>query len=590
MNMVFSRLSRFLLLFFLLLPAAGRAQEQVVRVELISDVTQVGPGDSFRVGARIQVDEGWHIYGKDPGISGLPTLVEWNLPPGVTAGPVQYPPTEPFEFLGEEGEGYHGTVVLWSRMQASEEAEGPLRIGAEVSWLVCREICIPGDAHVELTIATGPATVADADTQEFFFEYESAPAENEETVQAGGAGDSLPYALLLGFLGGLILNLMPCVFPILGLKIMGFVHQAGQARGKVVAHGLVFSGGVLVSFWILAGVLIALRAGGQELGWGFQLQEPGFVLVLAVVLLIFGLNMSGLFEIGISAVGVGSQLTGQGGMAGSFFSGVLATVVATPCAAPFLAPALGAALALPPAESIAVFTAVAVGLALPYLTLSAFPGLVGKLPRPGAWMEALKQFLSFLLYGTVAYLLWVLAAQVEEKLFLEILFALVVVAMACWVYGRWTAPHRPARTRWTARIVAFLLLAAPLGTVWNGLAEEHPLLWEPWSAQREAELRAKGRFVYIDFTARWCATCQVNKRAYDNGEVIRAFRKNDVALLKADWTNRDPAITRALAEFDRSAIPFNLLYAPGAEEPLILPEVFGPNTVLKKLKEAGADL
>lgn len=428
-------------------------------------------------------------------------------------------------------------------------------------------------------------------------------ASNPSTTAANPLG--LGSLLGLAFVGGLILNLMPCVFPVLGLKIMSFVNQAGEERGKIVLHGLVFTAGVLISFWILAGVLLALRTGGEELGWGFQLQSPGFVLALAVVLLIFGLNMSGLFEIGTSAVGVGSNLTGKSGITGSFFSGVLATVVATPCAAPFLAPALGGALTLPPIQSFVVFTTIGIGLSGPYFILSAFPALVKMLPRPGAWMETFKQLMAFLLYGTVVYLVWVLAGQVEANLLLTILFSLVVISMGCWVYGRWAAPHKKTGVKWAGRIAALLLVGLPLASVYgsisaearekaliekiaSGEAEQDFLIWEKWTPAKEAELRKEGRFVYIDFTARWCATCQVNKKSYNNQEVIDAFLDNKVALLKADWTNQDPAITQELAKFNRSAVPFNVIYSPDRDEPVIMPELITPGIVLDKLKKAGA--
>jgi thiol:disulfide interchange protein DsbD len=607
--MLLQRLRQFLPFFAFLFaawPLVGAPE--VLRVALITDSAQVRAGDSFRVGVLITIEEGWYIYGEDPGLTGLPTTVEWELPEGVTAGPVQYPPTVSFDFLGETSDGYKNSVVLWSEIETPLGWEGPLELVAKLSWLVCRDICIPGDGRAAAQVSMGRATVLDEELAGLFAAAAPSGAVPAELREQDGATDgdeaaiSLPYFLLIGFVGGLILNLMPCVFPILGLKIMGFVNQAGEDRRKVVLHGLVFSGGVLLSFWILAGLLLVLRAGGQELGWGFQLQEPGFVLVLTAVLLLFGLNMSGVFEFGLSAIGVGSHLTAKGGMTGSFFSGVLATVVATPCAAPFLAPALGTALILPPVASIGVFTAIAVGLALPYLSLSAFPGLVRMLPRPGAWMETFKQFMSFLLYGTVAYLLWVLAGQVGATLLLEIFFAFVVVAMGCWVYGRWAAPHRKRRTQWIARLATVALILGPLGYIWTGIAEQERrqslvaagnmedqdfLVWEPWTPEREGQLREAGRSVYIDFTARWCATCQVNKRAYENPEVIRAFLENDVALLIADWTSKDPTITRALAAFNRSAIPFNLIYSPGANEPLIMPELFGAGTVLDKLREAG---
>ena len=255
---------------------------------------------------------------------------------------------------------------------------------------------------------------------------------------------------------------MPCVFPVLGIKILGFVNQAGADRRKVTLHGLVFVLGVLVSFWVLAGALLALRAGGGELGWGFQLQEPGFVFVLAALLLIFALNLSGLFEVGLTVMGVGSQLQTKSGYTGSFFTGVLATVVATPCSAPFLAPALGVALTLSAVESIAVFTTIALGLSIPYLLLSIFPGAVKLLPRPGAWMETFKQLMAFPLYATVGFLVWVLAAQTPDTGLLKVLFGLVLVAMAAWAYGRWTQHGGSVGRRRFGYAFAAVLFAAGL--------------------------------------------------------------------------------------------------------------------------------
>ncbi|MDR2863775.1 MAG: thioredoxin family protein [Puniceicoccales bacterium] len=267
---------------------------------------------------------------------------------------------------------------------------------------------------------------------------------------------TLPLQLASGFLGGLLLNLMPCVFPVLGMKIMHFAAQAGNSRRKTAAHGLVFTSGVVLSFWVLAALLRVLRGGGETLGWGFQLQEPRFVFVLTVLLLVFALNMTGLFEVGGRAVGAGESLRAKSGLPGAFFSGVLSTVVATPCSAPFLGVALGAALTLPPVESWALFTAIALGLSTPCLVLAAAPGLIRILPRPGAWMESFKQGLSFLLFGSVAYLVWVLATQLEAGL-LQVLFSLVLIAFACWIYGRWTPPHRSTRARRIGGILATAL-------------------------------------------------------------------------------------------------------------------------------------
>ncbi|MBI4623905.1 MAG: thioredoxin family protein, partial [Verrucomicrobia bacterium] len=408
------------------------------------------------------------------------------------------------------------------------------------------------------------------------------------------AAGGLAGTLLLAAIGGLILNLMPCVFPVLGLKILGFVNQAGHQRSKVIIHGLNFTLGVLLSFWTLAGVLVVLRAGGNQLGWGFQLQSPVFVYVLTVLMLAFGMNMSGVFEFGLRATAVGSDLQSKSGYAGSFFTGVLATVVATPCSAPFLAPALGAALAVPPVESFAIFTAIALGLALPYLLLSIFPQAVKVLPRPGGWMETFKQFMAFPLYATAVYLVWVLAAQTGEEGFRSVLFSLVLVAMAVWMYGRWTAPGAsPGRVRFG---VASLVLVGALG-LWVGWPRSAAaqttgpdaapaVAWEPWSPEAVAKLHSEGRIVYVDFTARWCATCQANKRlVFHSDEVLKYFAEKKIATLRGDWTNKDPRITAELASYNRSAVPFNVIWMPGKDEPVILPELLTAGTVLEALKK-----
>jgi len=422
------------------------------------------------------------------------------------------------------------------------------------------------------------------------------PSEGGSPLARPAATGGLAGTLLLALIGGLILNLMPCVFPVLGLKILGFVNQAGHERGRVIAHGLVFALGVLLSFWTLAGVLAVLRAGGSQLGWGFQLQSPAFVFTVAAGLLVFAMNMSGVFEFGLSATSVGGELQSKSGLAGSFFTGVLATIVATPCSAPFLAPALGAALALSTAESFAIFTAIAIGLALPYLLLSIFPAAVKVLPRPGAWMETFKQFMAFPLYATVGYLVWVLAGQTGDEGFQNVLFGLVLVAMGVWVYGRW---HAPGASTGRARFgVAGLLVLAAAG-LWLGwpqnaaaksaaaqAAGAPEVVWDKWSPESVAKLRAEGRIVYVDFTARWCATCQANKKlVFHNTGVLKYFAAKKIVTLRGDWTNQDPQITAELAKYQRSAVPFNLIWMPGKKEPILLPELLTPGTVLDALKQ-----
>jgi len=411
-------------------------------------------------------------------------------------------------------------------------------------------------------------------------------------AQAAGGADMAPApapggllgTLVLAFVGGLILNLMPCVFPVLGIKILGFVNQAGADRRKVTLHGLVFTAGVLVSFWVLAGILAVLRAGGSHLGWGFQLQSPAFVFGLAAAMLAFALNMSGVFEFGLTATGIGSGLQSKSGLVGSFLTGALATVAATPCAAPFLAPALGAALALSTAQSFAIFTVIGIGLSTPYLLLSAFPAAVKVLPRPGAWMETFKQAMAFPLYATVAYLVWVLAGQLPETGLLSSLFGLVLVAMGVWAYGRWNAPgSSPGRARF-GMIACLLLLATGAWAGWPTPAASTDISWEKWSPQAVEKLRSENRMIYVDFTARWCATCQANKRlVFHSDEVLRAFREKNIATLRGDWTSKDPQITAELAKYHRAAVPFDVIWVPGRADPILLPEILTASSVLNAL-------
>lgn len=414
--------------------------------------------------------------------------------------------------------------------------------------------------------------------------------------QPAGAGPALTgFGLLLAlagaFVGGLILNLMPCVFPVLGIKVMGFIDQAGSDRRKAFGHGLLFALGVLVSFWVLAGVLLILRAGGADTAWGFQLQNAGFVYGLAVFFMLLALSFSGVFELGGQLIGVGSGAMARGGAGSSFLSGVLATVVATPCSAPFLGTALGVALAVPPGVSFIFFTSIALGLASPYVVLTAWPALMRLLPRPGAWMETFRQALAFPLYATVGWLAWVLAALVDGTELLGLLVSLSLVALAGWIYGRWAGLDRRPRVRRTAHVAAALVLIGTLVTVWPreagavGEGEIPEVTWEPWSEAAVAAARAAGRPVYIDFTARWCFTCQTNKAVvFRSAEVHRQFHELGVVALQADWTRRDAVIAAALERYGRAAVPTNVVYLPGRDEPQILPELLTPGIVLDALK------
>lgn len=703
------KLPRFLGWVILAVVLTGSWAQAHVQASLVSADTSIQPGRPFTVALRLEHEPHWHTYWLNPG-TGLPTSLRWTLPAGFKADEIQWPaPLVLKDRTGAVvGNGYEGETFLLVKITppSSLPIGTSVDLKAAAEWLMCSDVCIPGNAKVALTLpvaaeppqpnATWATKIADtaanlpkpssnwkitaqrgaqtvvltltparadavAPKGLHFFGEDSLIAfdlpQTSETLASGVLTMTLPVSpdasletsrlrgvvtsangwdgkasqsglrldvsldgaatgaaktatpavqsgapaaaaatlggtLLLAFVGGLILNLMPCVFPVLGIKILGFVNQAGHHRKKVVAHGLVFALGVLLSFWTLASVLAILRAGGDQLGWGFQLQSPAFVFTLAVLMLVFAMNMSGVFEFGLRATSVGGELQTKSGYAGSFFTGVLATVVATPCSAPFLAPALGAALALSTIESFAIFTAIAVGLALPYLLLSIFPGAIKVLPRPGAWMETFKQFMAFPLYATVGYLVWVLAGQVSDEGLQNVLFGLVLVALAVWFYGRWNAPGAsPGRVKFgvgalVAVGIAGFWLGWPQGTraQMTPQAGSNEIVWEPWSPEAVAKLRAEGRVVYVDFTARWCATCQANKKlVFHSDAVLSRFAEKKIATLRADWTNKDPRITAELARYNRSAVPFNLIWFPGREEPVPLPELLTPGTVLNAL-------
>lgn len=396
-----------------------------------------------------------------------------------------------------------------------------------------------------------------------------------ETKIGSAPADPVPMSGLLKilggmFIGGLILNLMPCVFPVIGLKIMGFVQQAGEDRKKIILHGVLFALGVFASFGVISGILFAAR---ETIGWGYQLQNPWVVLTLLLLMFVLALNMYGMFEIGASATSVGGNLHKKQGLSGSFFSGVLATVLATPCSAPFLGVAIAAAIALPALQFFTAFAAMALGLSMPYLVLSIFPKLLDFLPRPGAWMESFKQAMSFLLFATAGYLLWIYGALIDYDNLLNPIIGLSAIAVAGWIYGRWFLPHKSSRARGTA--VALALVFATAGFLLVKPPGKSALVWDHWSQQRVEELLAEGTPVYIDFTAKWCATCQVNKKVAYTDAVIALMTEKGIVALKGDKTKPDPEIEKMVHEYGRAAIPVNVLLEPG-KQPVVTPEVLTP--------------
>ena len=391
----------------------------------------------------------------------------------------------------------------------------------------------------------------------------------------------------LAFFGGLLLNLMPCVFPVLFLKGLALVNSGNEERGKLRAHGFIYAAGIVVSFWVLVAVLLGLRAAGATLGWGFQFQSPVFLALMAGLLFFLGLSLAGQFEIGLTLTSAGGSLAQKQGYTGSFFTGVLAVIVATPCTAPFMGAAVGYALAQPALVTFAIFTALALGLALPYVALTLQPAWTRLLPKPGAWMEILRQAISVPIFVTVIWLAWVLAQAYGAAVVAALLCSLLLLAIAGWFLGRW-----PAKRWSTITAIAIVLAAVLLSVIAPTKLEAVPQTesqaatqpgaqWQPWSPDALSRAQAQGRAVLVDFTASWCLSCQVNERvAFSRPEVQAAIAAHNVVLLKADWTRHDAAITDALATLNRSGVPAYALYAPGQQDPVMLPEVLTPGIVI----------
>jgi thiol:disulfide interchange protein len=665
-----------------------------VRAELVAHAPEgVAPGKPLWLGLKIEHQPHWHTYWKNPGDSGLPTTMTWQLPGGVQAGDIEWPTPSKLPLGPLMNYGYEGTLLLPVPVTMPADFKGEaLDVKLQAEWLVCKDVCIPESGEFTLRLPAQAATAthtalfaaaraalpqpapgsqasATLDGQmlmvrvsglpaswqgkalDFFPETTGVINNAEKPVAAWADGSwtarvpldpqrsaspaampvvlvapgqpsglqvqvavsgawptaaalpaalpavepaqapaspppatTLGLALLLALAGGALLNLMPCVFPVLSLKVMGFAKHADDRRG-LLAGGLAYTAGVVLSFLALAGLLLALRAGGEQLGWGFQLQSPAVVAVLAALFTLIGLNLAGVFEFGSVLPSSWAAARARHPMVDSALTGVLAVAVASPCTAPFMGASLGLAVTLPAVEALAIFGALGLGMALPYLAVSAWPPLARALPRPGPWMAHFKSVMAFPMFATVVWLVWVLGQQAGIDGAAALLLLLLAMAFLAWALG---SPGLGPVARRGFGAAALLLMAATL--FWAGPALRQDALaaatpaagdaWQPWSAARVAQAQAEGRPVFVDFTAAWCVTCQFNKRStLSRAEVMADFAQRRVLLLRADWTRRDAAISAELARLGRSGVPVYALYAPGAAGPKLLSEILSVDEV-----------
>jgi len=405
---------------------------------------------------------------------------------------------------------------------------------------------------------------------------------------ASNGEPGLFLAIVLAFAGGIILNLMPCVFPVLFLKALSLVNSANESASRQRRHGMAYTAGILFSFWVIVAVLLTLRLAGKQAGWGFQLQSPSFVVAMAFLLFFMGLSLAGMFDLGLTLTGAGDSLTRKDGYTGSFFTGVLATVVATPCTAPLMGAAIGFALSQSAVVTFTVFTALALGLAVPYLLLTLVPGWANRLPRPGRWMETLKQITAIPLFLTTVWLIWVYgrssgdAPGESSDHIARLLVGLVVLAIAGWTLGRW-----PAR-RW-GYLTALLLAVAGFAIPLSG-SHSDKLRWQPFSNAALAAAQSQGKPVFVDFTAAWCLSCQVNEKAVlQDKSVEQELLRQHYVLLRADWTRYDPEITGALSRVGRSGVPTYVVISTDASSSVhVLPELLTRGVVLDAIRHAGS--
>jgi thiol:disulfide interchange protein/DsbC/DsbD-like thiol-disulfide interchange protein len=652
---------------------------QLVKAQLVADTQHIEPGQKFRLGVLYTIVPNWHIYWRYAGDAGIPTQIDWQLPPGFQAGQLQWPlPTREKEPGGLEVFDYNNEVLLFTEVQAPQQLPaGPIELGAKSNWLVCERQCVPGDAQLTLKLNDGGQGPAN---QDIFAKYAASvpkagsppggysvslkPSGNQMVVEFSGVpqGSGLDFfpqppdnvvlnhgkqvgntvvlsvdggtaldrlkgvavvqsngktdafevdlqaggqaaatgspgvsadlvgvlqAVLFALVGGLILNVMPCVLPVISLKIFGFVSEAGERPDKAFKLALVFSAGILGCFAILAAIVTFFRAIGAQVGWGFQFQDYRFVLAIACLVFAFALNLFGVFELTVSARATGglAKLASGGGYGGAFFQGAFATILATPCTAPFLGTASAFAFTQPAWATFLIFFSIGIGMALPYLLLAVQPKWLRYLPKPGQWMVRLKQVLGFLLLATLLWLFWIVGRLRGVDGMVELGGLLLLIGILAWIKGSFWTPVSSGRSRALAALAMVAVLVAAIGSYFFVTAPSE-LPWQAFSQQSLNNALQSGRPVFVDFTADWCITCKANERfALDTAAVRQAFAQNQVVVLRADWTHGDPEITQILKEHGRAGVPMYLFYPGGKDRPpVVLPELISSQTVLDAMK------
>jgi suppressor for copper-sensitivity B len=571
-------------------------------LHLALDRTAYESGSTARIAALVSIEHGWHVHSNKPTLDYLiPTVLDLQVPVGWPEETIRYPQAEmqTFAFAEEPLAVYDGDVVILSEVQIPKGTpNGAFVVRASLRYQACDDSqCLPPvttTAEVQLPVGPGGKPVENA---AFAGGAAGSDRPGEDGKPDVAAGASLAWMLALALLGGLILNAMPCVLPVLSLKVFGLVRSAGHGRAEVVRGALATSAGIVVSFWALALAAVAARSAGTAVGWGVQFQRPGFVAFLAVVVVLFCLNLWGLFEIPLPQWMARFGAAGpREGAAGHFASGLFATLMATPCSAPFLGTAIGFALAQQAPVILAIFTAVGIGMSLPYLLLAAAPGTARFLPRPGAWMETVRGVMGFLLAAAAVWLFYVLSSQMSPERVAAVQLGLLGLALFTWLRHRGftgEALRGAAGVGMAAAVAATLALAIWTGGEAPAQAKETTaglIRWEPFDRARAEQLASGGQLVFVDVTADWCFTCKVNERlVLGSPEVAGLFTEHGVVPMKADWTNRNDQIASFLAEHGRYGIPFYLLYRPG-KEPHVFSELLTKENVAAAVREAAGQV